>query len=29
MKWLVGTVIVLLLAGATALLLNVRQRPHG
>ena len=28
MKWLVGTVIVLLLAGATALLLNVRQRHH-
>jgi cytochrome c1 len=28
MKWLVGTVIVLLLAGATALLLNVRQQNH-
>ena len=28
MKWLVGTVLFVLLAGATALLLNVRQRRH-
>ena len=28
MKWLVGTALIVLLAGATALLLNVRQRRH-